>query len=354
MPKPQPSLFTRLVFGNVRNKGISLIFAVLIWVFAFSHTKETGTIDIEVVIESADDSRVVLQTESESEAGKVFTGQVTLTLEGPRNLLNEAIGESFKGRFHVSESGLLLLEESAGYPDLPRGVFVIKAQPKWVNVTLDDLDRLEKKITASSLNFTPSPRFRMPDLSDYSFEPAVVFVSGPSTKLDGVRVRIDSPPIVGWDREQWEANLRITLSERDLQRGVSFADGPQQTVKVSLSLKSALDAQSFTVPIVYSHSSDPGLGAFKLTGHDTQLELKCRGTPEALVELDALIAAGKFEIWIEIQDFSGSIDNVESSEFHWPNGSLPQGIEQQSMVFKPDPIQYKVERPEDSENEGNQ
>lgn len=352
MPKPQPSLLSRVVFGNVRNKGISLVFAILIWVFAFSHTKQEGTVDVDVLIESGNPDRVVLKTESESESGRPFAGQVSLTLEGPRNLLNEALATSFRGKFKVNESGLLLLEDTAGFPDLPPGVVVIKASPKWVNVSLDDWDVMEKNVTTAGLKFTPSDRFRMPDLSDYTFDPPTVRVRGPSTKLDSVRVLIDSAPIEDWDREQWEATLKLTLHEKDYQRGVFFADGAQQSVKVRVTLKSALDRESFMVPIIYSHPADPGQGAFRLTGHDTQVELTCRGTEEALAELRGLVQARKFEIWAEIQDFSGTIDIVESSKFQWPDGSLPPGIERRSMVFDPDPIQYKVERPEDTDGAG--
>ena len=105
MPKPQqPSLFSRLVFGNVRNKGISLVFAILIWVFAFSHTKQEGTVEVEVRIESGNPERVVLKTESESESGKTFTGQVTLTLEGPRNLIQSIVLHPFSVCFHTENA----------------------------------------------------------------------------------------------------------------------------------------------------------------------------------------------------------------------------------------------------------
>jgi hypothetical protein len=63
MPRPQqPGLIHRLFIGNWRNKGTSLMFAVLIWAFAFDNTKQTEQFTVPLRIVSSDPTKVVLRT----------------------------------------------------------------------------------------------------------------------------------------------------------------------------------------------------------------------------------------------------------------------------------------------------
>ena len=350
MPKPQPSFAHRWLIGNLRNKGTSLIFAILIWVYAFSNTKEIEEASVRVAIVSGSPEQVVLTTSTED--GDPFTGDVLISLEGPRSLLRIALDELSEGQFVVEESGLVLLDAREGYPSLPPGVDVVKAIPRYVDVELDLRETREIVIKPNGLIVTPSRRFRPPTLDEYRFEPASVEVQGPASMLDNVGVRFNDVRVEGHDTENWSVILPLLISG-ERHRELSFVGGPVQ-VQARVTLRSSLVERTFTVPILYGLDLGTAFGPIELSGQSRPVAMTCFGTEEALDELQIAIDTGKFQIWIPIQDTSGTIDSVQSSSFRWPESGLPAGIERSSLIFDPEQIPIKVDRLRDDDESGEQ
>ncbi len=354
MPKPQPTLFSRLFLGNLRNKGTSLVFAILIWVFAFGNTREDRTItDVQIRIQSDDSDQVVLSLKH-SGTEQRFTGSAELIISGPRNLVDQVapVG-GLAGVFLVSKSGQVLLQFDESYIGLPKGVTVMSSDPRSLDVQLDEL-RVKSVPVSANITVSPTSRFQKPAKDEFTITPATVEVAGPSNVLDDVSVFVEAPPVNDWNEPTWSGEFPLVLRTKlrgAVHPGVHLKEGRSQTVQVSVELQSALKNGTFTVPIVYGRPSAPEIGALILAGQDTEVELTCSGTPDALADLQENIGAGFFEIWVQMSDFSGKFQTVESTDFEWPAGSLPFGIERDSLTFKPSPIQYKVERPRESDGE---
>ena len=355
MPKPQPSFVRRWLLGNLRNKGTSLVFAILIWAYAFSHTKEIEQTSVRVSIVSGSAEQVVLETRTEDD--EPFTGEVVIDLEGPRNLLRVALDQVSAGEFVVNESGLILLEEREGYPALPPGVDVVKATPKFVNVELDTRKRRKITIKPTGLIVNPSRRFRAPLIDDFRFEPASVTVEGPESLLGGVSVQFRDQR-VDVDVGEWSALFPLVIAgEGADHREFRLVDAPEM-IKASVKLKSALTPRKFTVPIRFgldpSSAVATAVGPIEISGPVAPLEMTCRGTEEALDELQTAIDTGSFQIWIPYRETIGTFDTVESSSFRWPESGLPAEIERESITFDQVQIPIKVDRVRDDDESGEQ
>ena len=346
MRKPQPSLAQRLFLGNLRNKGTSLVFAILIWVFAFSNTKQFDTIEVDVRIVAASDGKVVLELREESESGAPFTGVVSLTLEGPRNLLAQTLEDhkdtAIDGEVSVSESATVFLGDSAIYGALPAGISVVRSEPSQVHVQLDDLVVREIPIVRSPAEFRPSALYAVPKQSDFTYEPTRISVRGPSTLLDSVKARLQKIVVSDYNRPEYDEELEVVL-EGSTHPQVRFAPGVTPRVRVRVTLQSALQERGFEVPVFYAWSRARDPGPFELSIGDSEVGMTCKGSPKALEELDRRVRDGEFRILIFLEDFSGAPGRVTSDKFTWPADALPSGIDLRSIEFK-NSIVYVVNR----------
>jgi len=349
MPRPQqPGVIHRFFVDNWRNKGTSLMFAVLIWAFAFDNTKQGEEITVPVRIVSSDPNKVVLRTEH-PDTKDDFQGSVTLKLRGPRNLLKR-INQSepfLEGEFRVGSTSIVQLKRDEAYVGLPRGVTVEEAAPREVSVVLDDLGRRTVPITAD-IQGTPARRLRPPTVEEIEIVPKDVDIVGPKSLIDHYRVRTERWSIEGLDDPGAEKTLILDLAPRQgapgPHREVRFAEGMPRAVLLRLRLKSALeDGGPYTVPVRFAIPPDTNRPPLRISGADQVVEMTCRGTPAALAELAERVQRGDFAIWVEVQDFSGDRDEVDARRFRWAEGSLPPGVERASIRFKPDLLLYRVE-----------
>ncbi len=354
MPRPQqPSSLARMFLGNWRNKGTSMVFAVLIWFFAFNNTKQEETFPILVQIKSSDPNQIVLQTALPGSKAP-FDSSVEVTLKGPRNLLKAVslLSPPLEGFFSVDSSQTIKLQNGSGYPLLPGGVTVEGTVPTEVVVELDLLAKRSIPIEQGFVG-SPSPRFRAPTRADMTFEPATVEVRGPASLLDSVRVSIVQTTIAGWDEPVWEGSLPLVLTRSQggpvQHREIYITEKSSREVRVRIDLKSALEEDQFQIPIRLSFASDTNRPALRITNADEQVTLTCRGTRESLAELHQLVKDGAISIWIEVTE-TGTAKEVHSSKFQWAEGQIPAGIERSSMTFRPDIVIYKVVL--ESEDEG--
>lgn len=357
MPRPQqPGLVYRLFIGNWRNKGTSLMFAVLIWAFAFDNTKQTEEFTVTVRIVSSDPTKVVLRTEH-PETKEEFPVSVTVKLKGPRNLLKR-INESepfLEGVFRVGATSIVQLKRDEAFEGLPRGVTVEEVTPREVNVVLDDLGR-RPVVIAADIPGTPSRRFRPPTVEDVEITPREVEIVGPSSLIDNYRVRTERWPIEGLDEAETERMLPLVLQRGQgaagIHREVRFAENTPASVSVRIRLKSALeDGGPYLVPVLFAIPPDTNRAPMTLPVADPVVEMVCRGTPAALAELNVLVKAGAISIYVDVRDFSGKLDEVDATRLRFAEGSLPAGIERSSIRFKPDLLLYRVEMREEKTDE---
>lgn len=359
MVRPQqPGLLSRLFLTNWKNKGTSLVFAILIWAFAFENSKYDRELSVPVRITSADPAKVVVGIHL-PETGDALPVPlvVEVTVKGPRNKIEE-IREAtppLVGRFSVLSSGLQSIEDSEFYEGLLPGVTVESVTPKSVDVKLD---KLETKTVAVEPNLQGRPASRFQALTPADIAegttPARVQVVGPSSVLPRVKVTTERQSIEGLEGPE-EFRLRLLLTDRSRPgnrlEGVRFADDSEVEAVVVVRPRSALLPGRFTVPIRWGVPSDPNLPSFRITGgSDQQVGLSCQGTPESLEAVQALIDSGSFEIWVPIRDFSGL--SVNTDEFLWPEEILPEDIIRSSVKFDPPQVLYQVELPIDDEGGG--
>ncbi|MGA1533553.1 MAG: hypothetical protein ACO4CW_05025 [Planctomycetota bacterium] len=354
MRKPRPSLLHRLLRENVRNKLVSLLFAITIWVFAFGNTGQEETIEVQVEIAPASPEQVILSQTADSKDGPPFDGFAKITLSASRSLLNSTLRgvdrTALVGRIVVTEDGLIDLADRAHFPEIPPAMTVKQTEPVRIHVSLDELETRELKVNRGSPSFSTSRRFLPPKQGDFLFEPNQVGVTGPKSLLGGVEVRLGPLQVTEYDAPAYDSPHPIVL-ENAGHPAIRFAEGVEPEVRVRVTLRTALEQREFQIPIHYSWSAARKPGPFDLPVGDAEIGMTCRGTEPALDQLAERVRDGEFRILITLEDFSGAVQSVRSDEFTWPAGSLPPGIEQGSIQFSRGSVAYRVERIVDRSNE---
>ncbi|MFQ5655277.1 MAG: YbbR-like domain-containing protein [Planctomycetota bacterium] len=345
MPPRTRSFAYRMLLGNLKNKGIALFLAVVIWVFAFGNTAHTVIIDVRVKLTRADrEQRITSITIAEGSfhgrPGDPFDGVVRLSVSGQRNQVMRLSRESasLQGIFEVQGDGQLRLDFTDAY-GLPPGVKVDEANPSIIEVTTDREVTREMEIQFTHEG-TPAPRFRFRS-NAVEFEPRTVTVRGAEGVIDSVRVRTEPFDLGAMETSTVERTLALKIVGLPEEGLVDFAPEAPREVKVTVHLESALEQKSMSVRVVYGI---PAEATIKVVDADESVTVSCSGSRGALRQWLERVESGEFSMWIPVQVDSDKIVVVKKTEFRWPDGALPDGIDPDSIEFEPKQVRYKVER----------
>ena len=196
-----------LCFGNWRNKGVALFFAITIWVVAFQAEMQSDTVNLRIQITPASDKHLVIREETLDERGELspFDGKVAATVTGPRRQIEKL--KSDEALLDVTiplspEPGSLqrrLTIDAAllGF-DLP-GLTVLSLAPSGLQVMFDDIAEREVAVEPVYQGLPAGMEAEPPKL-----EPSQVKLRGPARFLAPIKVTA-----VVW--------MRMTDPESDLE-----------------------------------------------------------------------------------------------------------------------------------------
>lgn len=209
------SLLREFLFGNWRNKGVALFFAVTIWYVSFQSEKEECERVVRISLVPTDKSYIITKAlidRGPEETERRFAGELTLRFTGPRKQISRVRDtifnfpplsiplESTSYKFRPTDFGfprdgvdissfepraLLIAQE-------PRDAVTIDNVAEKINVTdyMEGYEVVQKEVIPSSLKLT---------------------VTGPRSFVARVGVSINVSMGPWRDRFQGEANVTLSL-----------------------------------------------------------------------------------------------------------------------------------------------
>lgn len=341
--RPKRAWIFEVLFTNLGNKSAALFMALVIWVYAFGNTEKSELVmaTLKVVPESGELS-VIAATIAESKysgSGEEFTGELRVTLRGPRNLLQDFLDRNPlpQGVLRVSESGRISLGQHPLF-SLPNGIRLQECDPASVELTVDQVVTVERKIR-QAVRGAPALGMVLRG-NGIQIIPDVTTIRGPASVLQGDQVRIftEEISVEGIEEGQVLEDVPLVLQGAPAGIEVSFAEGAPQSARVEIELESTLVEASARVDVLFAVGVSQPL---EVTG-DASLQVSLRGTPAAIEEWKALVESKVFRIIVAVTSVTGKQVTVGPKDFRWSEGSLPAGIDATSLQFDPRFVTYKA------------
>ena len=271
-----------VLFGNWRNKGVALFFAVIIWFLAYKSETQSETIAVKVVPAARSESQVIIRQERLDTAGKPvpFDGTVLLTISGPRRQIDKFRGEASPREVRLPvEAGVdspvekkSILLTGAAFPFIPPGVEVTTIVPESLIITFDGAEDGEFPVEPVYQKLPEGMEVETPKI-----EPAKVTLRGPRSLLKGIRVIAEA-----WlgAADRFEDTLPLTIRfpeafDRSLvERTVRFAGPSQVRFSVRLRYKSeAFDAEGARVRFLVPAARFP----FRIQFDEESIKVRFQG-----------------------------------------------------------------------------
>lgn len=253
-----------ILFGNWRNKGVALFFAVIIWLVAYQSETQRGPIRARLLLVPRTAGQIIIRQESIDGQGRQapFDGYVDLSLSGPRRQVEKLRAEGLRevrlpvdaGADPQSESKRLGLGAEA-FPFVPSSVKITSISPESISITFDALEEREFPVEPVYQSLPEGMEPETPRL-----DPAVAKLQGPRSILQKIRITVE--PTIG-AVERFEENVPLskrfpdTVDKSLVEQHVRFV-GPTQ-VKLAVRLRTKrdfFDAEGvrvrFLVPAVQS------------------------------------------------------------------------------------------------------
>jgi len=233
--------FRELLFGNWRNKGVAMFFAVTIWFVAYQSELQTEPLRLRVELTPKQDDRMVIRLDERGRDGQPvpFSGLVNAKVNGSRKQI-EDFRAAIPGRVQV-------LLDAAGGPELGREYFfnsedmalprspveIISFEPVSVEIVFDE--RVDELLTVEPVYPVPEGWETVVAKCD----PDTVRVAGPRSILDKIRlvaapVSIDSEGFGGTVPVEIRHESADGLSVRKL---VTLPDTSEVRLTVELRVK---------------------------------------------------------------------------------------------------------------------
>jgi len=231
-----------ILFGNWRNKGVALFFAVIIWMVAYQAEQQSGTIQLRLVPIASNPEEVIIGQEVIGSKGTQasFDGTVTLSVNGSRKQIENLSGG---GRLRdvpyeveaddpqqLGPKNCTLKDEDFSEV-IPQGVEITSISPPSIVLTFDRAEVKEFKVEA---HLTPYPAGMI--ITDTEITPPTVRLRGPATVLGHVGVQAEA-----WlgSETSFVGMVPLVLRypetlEEKVQRTVTFMDHYQVQLRVNL------------------------------------------------------------------------------------------------------------------------
>ena len=308
----------KILFGNWRNKGVALLFAVTIWVVAYQAETQSGTIPVRLECFLPTEKWVIVRQERIDPRGILvpFDRTVVLTLSGPRKEIERlrADGTPREVRYPLEigkdpDPGRKRVElSSSAFPFMPPGVKIVSVDPAAVHLTLDAADERE---------FTVEPIYQgLPEgmeATSVAIEPARVMLFGPKGILDQVRVTAEALLRFGEVEKRIENIVPLTLRypetvEKALVESKVRFLGPSE-VKVGLQLRFKSDF--FEVDRIPVQFLIPGANfPFRIRFDDETLAVRFQGPVLEIGRLKERVKSPDFVLAVRVPPPAGEAEQT--------------------------------------------
>ena len=294
-----------LIFGNWRNRGVALFFALIIWFVSFQTEKQTWNDEVRVTFRPQDrDSYVITETQLSQVSGtseRAFDGGVSITLEGPRKQIEE-----WKTRYRVQRKSFFIdvppqtkehLFQEEDF-DLPEGLAVTEIVPESVYIQQDEWGtRTFSNLSSQNLLVNFTRQFHQ--IKTKVVDPNEVTVTGPVAILDAIEV--DLSVRMGYN-EEFDAEEKIGLRFTDpniSQRARQKVEIDPETVSVRVELQPSTEKLSVDAVRV-TFRVPPGL-PMEIQVPEDRIPLLFEGPQDEIVRLRELLAQDASSVTVSVK-----------------------------------------------------
>lgn len=193
-----------VLFGNWRNKGVAMFFAVTIWFVAYQSEKQEAVENLTVTFQPQDPERMVitsLRTPVSPQGGKGevdFEGRIRVQLSGPRKLIAEtkarfALGHSLPPFVVSPEDDPFRFEEEfeeREFDFASRGLTITSVSPPMVHITQEERTTRTIEDLGSPNRLIVTHRLDGHEIVTRRIVPDRVELDGPKSVLDSMDVRL--------------------------------------------------------------------------------------------------------------------------------------------------------------------
>ncbi len=256
----------QLTFGNWRNKGVALFFAVTIWFVAFRTEMQSDVAGATLALIPKEKDQVIILQEHADRLGKpvLFDRQVQLEVSGPRRQIEKLKNLTTPrgvqlpvevGTQKARRRQVVVLPKEA-FTFLPPGVALNKVTPDQITLTVDAVEEKEFPV---EMIFQRIPEGMEADAP--KADPATVKLHGPGSVLSEIRVVAEAWVSGVMDRHEETVALQLRHPEtldRAFIDAVKFAGPARAKVSARFHYKrDAFDADQIAVRFLIPSAKFP-------------------------------------------------------------------------------------------------
>jgi len=294
-----------ILFGNWRNKGVALFFAVTIWFVAYQSETQSDAVPVRLVLLPRPESQVIIRQECIDAKGDLvpFDRTVVLSVNGPRKQIEKLRGDGSVRdvRFPVeagadpnSDKKRALLTASA-FNFTPPGVEITSISPEAIFLTFDPAEDREFPVEPIYQRLPEGMETEPPKI-----EPATTTLHGPKSVLDKIRVIAEA-----WlgAEERFEESVELvprfpeSVDKALVEQNVSFV-GPKR-VKLSVRLRykdDSLDADNVRVRFLIPAAKFP----FRIQFDEEMIAVKFQGPVQEIRRLRERVKSPDFSLAVRV------------------------------------------------------
>ncbi len=218
---------------DLKLKIFSLIFAVILWVFATTGEKAEIGLIVPVEVKNIPKSFVVVDLRPPS---------VDVRIYGPKSLLRTVLNRDLKITLDISKvrrPGIIKYRITGSDLELPRGVVLKGVQPRTIEVELDRFVKKEVKVVPR-IRGKPG---RYYEISRISIEPDHVSLEGPEKFISKVKRVFTEPIDIKGEKGEFTFKKKVVYP----QTYHTFVT--PKSVEVKVEVKPREGEKSFKVPV---------------------------------------------------------------------------------------------------------
>ncbi|MAJ29024.1 hypothetical protein CBD41_06495 [bacterium TMED181] len=323
-------------FGNTRNKLTSMVLAIVVWAYAFGNTghEEIREAVIRLEPSSNQEQIIVRQKISDSrlmgQPGDAFSGNIRMTLSGPRNVLARYSEESPQiiGTLFVERSGLIQLRSGDAF-DLPAGLTIQSVDPSSIEVEVDALVRVQREVRPI-IKGQPATGYQITS-DNVKAVPKTVTLVGPKTVLEGDQVNVLSREIdvSGLSDSKTVESVELLITGDD--SGLVKFDPPNAASSGQVEITLSQNLKEATAEVSVRYVVEEGV-PLEING-DQSVNVTVRGIEEDILQWKENVEEGRFYLLVRAIDTNGTSLNPSADQVFWVDGSLPARISRETMKF---------------------
>jgi hypothetical protein len=228
------NLFREFFFGNWRNKGVALFFAVTIWVVAYQSEKQEFSTTLRVELLPSDPKYIITKTAvlQDLATGRqlAFDGSIRADFSGPRKQIDKLRDQAFPPMQVVVPTDKPVYsfrEEDLGFPR--DGVDISRFTPETIIVTQEEEETVFVKDLPEKIHVTDYPEGFEVASKDVIPSSQRVTIAGPKSIAGRLTASVNVS--MSFSRERFEGRADVVLSVPD--------DIPQDLVSRTVKVRPA-------------------------------------------------------------------------------------------------------------------